>query len=66
MNTQGEDFFASMSHLMSEAEVAQLRKAGMGKKIGFGERPALVIIDAQNYMVGPTGPQETMTVLMSR
>lgn len=58
MSVPGDDFFASMGHLMSEAEIAQLRKAGMGKRIGFGERPALVIIDAQNYMVGPTGPDD--------
>jgi hypothetical protein len=47
-----------MGHLMSEAEIAQLRHAGMGKRLGFGARPALLIIDAQNYMVGATGPDD--------
>lgn len=58
MESDLEHFFATMSHLMSESEIAQLRKAGMGKRIGFGKRPALVIIDAQNYMVGAVGPDD--------
>lgn len=58
MDPEREQFFAAMAHLMSEAEIAQLRNAGMGKRVGFGTRPALVIIDAQNYMVGPTGPDD--------
>jgi len=37
---------------MSAGEIEQLRNAGMGKRLGFGLRPALLIIDAQNYMVG--------------
>src|SRR4051812_2461791 len=53
-----EQFFAAMAHFMSDAEIAQLRKAGMGKRVGFGKRPALLIIDAQNYMVGATGPDD--------
>jgi nicotinamidase-related amidase len=43
---------------MSEEEIAQLRRAGLGKRIGFGRRPALLVIDAQNYMVGATGPDD--------
>lgn len=43
---------------MSEEEVLQLRKAGLGKRIGFGRSPVLLVIDAQNYMVGPTGPED--------
>jgi len=58
MNAEREEFFEAMGHLMSEAEIAQLRHAGMGKRLGFGARPALVIIDAQNYMVGATGPDD--------
>jgi nicotinamidase-related amidase len=49
-----EDFFRAAGHLMSEEEIAQLRRAGLGKRIGFGRRAALLVIDAQNYMVGPT------------
>ena len=59
MSADLDQFFATMAHLMSEAEIAQLRKTGMGKRVGFGARPALVIIDAQNYMVGATGPDDT-------
>jgi nicotinamidase-related amidase len=53
MDNDRERFFESMAHLMSASEVAQLRSAGMGRRLGFGRKPALVIIDAQNYMVGP-------------
>ncbi len=58
MSDDREQFFATMAHLMSAAEIAQLRTAGMGKRVGFGTRPALLIIDAQNYMVGATGPDD--------
>jgi nicotinamidase-related amidase len=58
MTTTGDEFFAGMAHLMSPAEIDQLRHTGMGKRLGFGARPALVIIDAQNYMVGATGPDD--------
>jgi nicotinamidase-related amidase len=58
METDRDSFFASMAHLMSEAEIAQLRNAGMGQRLGFGRHPALLVIDAQNYMVGPTGPDD--------
>lgn len=54
-----DPFFQSVGHLLTDAEAAQLRRAGMGKRIGFGQTPALLIIDAQNYMVGPTGPDDT-------
>jgi maleamate amidohydrolase len=52
MSAELEQFLVAMGHLMSEAEIAQIRYAGLGKRIGFGKRPAMVIIDAQNYMVG--------------
>jgi nicotinamidase-related amidase len=53
-----EQFLQSVGHLLTDAEIAQLRRAGMGRRIGFGRTPALLIIDAQNYMVGPTGPDD--------
>lgn len=53
-------FFRSVEHLLTKAEAAQLRRAGMGRRIGFGRSPALLIIDAQNYMFGPTGPDDTV------
>ena len=58
MSDDREQFFATVAHLMSAAEIAQLRTAGMGKRVGFGTRPALLIIDAQNYMVGATGSDD--------
>jgi maleamate amidohydrolase len=30
-----------------------LARAGFGQRVGFGARPAVLVIDAQNYMVGP-------------
>jgi nicotinamidase-related amidase len=60
MATTSDDFFTSMAHLMSKTEIDQLRHTGMGKRVGFGARPALVIIDAQNYMVGATGPDDRL------
>jgi maleamate amidohydrolase len=57
--SSGDDaFFASVRHLLTDAEAAQLKRAGMGKRVGFGQTPALLIIDAQNYMIGPTGPDD--------
>jgi nicotinamidase-related amidase len=58
VNAESELFFAEMGHLMSEGEIAQMRNAGMGKRIGFGARPAMVIIDAQNYMVGAVDAED--------
>jgi maleamate amidohydrolase len=59
VTTEANDaFFHAAGHLMSEEEIAQLRRAGLGKRIGFGRRPALLVIDAQNYMVGPSGPDD--------
>lgn len=39
--------------LLTGAERERLRAARFGLSIGFGERPAVLVIDAQNYMVGP-------------
>ncbi|MEV6845763.1 isochorismatase family protein [Actinoplanes sp. NPDC051411] len=39
--------------LLSEAEVDRLERAGFGLEAGVGERPAMVVIDAQRYMVAP-------------
>lgn len=40
---------------LSEQDLAVLRRGGFGKRMGFGTRPALIVIDAQKYMVGETG-----------
>jgi nicotinamidase-related amidase len=39
--------------LLSDDERARTSSAGFGKRVGIGARPALVVIDLQNYMVGP-------------
>lgn len=41
------------TELLSEAERDALRRGGWGRTAGLGARPALLIIDAQNYMIGP-------------
>jgi len=51
-------FFESVAHLLTDAERRQLIAAGMGRRSGFGSRPALLVIDAQNYMVGPATPSD--------
>jgi nicotinamidase-related amidase len=39
--------------VLPEHDRARLQAMGFGQAVGFGERPALVLIDVQNYMVGP-------------
>jgi maleamate amidohydrolase len=48
-----EAFFTRNAHLMTADEIANLRKFGVGRRIGFGGRPALLVIDVQKYMVAP-------------
>jgi nicotinamidase-related amidase len=38
---------------LTDAERARIADAGFGRRVGIGERPAVLVIDAQNYMVGP-------------
>jgi maleamate amidohydrolase len=38
---------------LTDDERARISSAGFGKRVGIGGRPALVVIDVQNYMVGP-------------
>lgn len=40
---------------LSDADRAVLAKGKFGTRMGFGERPAVVVIDAQRYMVGEPG-----------
>lgn len=40
---------------LSEADQAVLARGKFGRRMGFGQRPAVVVIDAQRYMVGETG-----------
>ena len=43
---------------LSEADRAVLARGKFGKRMGFGQRPAVVVIDAQRYMVGEAGADE--------
>jgi maleamate amidohydrolase len=38
---------------LTEAERAKIAGAGFGRRVGIGKRPAVLVIDVQNYMVGP-------------
>jgi nicotinamidase-related amidase len=40
---------------LTEQDHAVVRRAGMGRAMGFGKRAAVVVIDAQKYMVGAPG-----------
>ena len=42
-------------HYLGEADRAVIAKARFGRRMGFGERLAVVVIDAQRYMVGEPG-----------
>lgn len=48
------DLFSDYRSLLSEGEIRQLDSAGMGSRGGFGDRPALLIVDAQKFEVGAT------------
>jgi maleamate amidohydrolase len=55
-----EVFFREMSRFMSPQETEQLRKAGMGNRMGFGTSAALLIVDMQNFELGPTEPDDQL------
>jgi nicotinamidase-related amidase len=40
---------------LSDADRAVLSKGRFGRRMGFGEKPAVIVIDAQRYMVGVEG-----------
>ena len=40
---------------LSEQDLAVLARGKFGRRLGFGQRPAVVVIDAQKYMVGEAG-----------
>jgi maleamate amidohydrolase len=47
------------SSSVSEEEKERLKNAGFGRRVGYGERPAVLVIDVQNYNVGPKeGPSK--------
>jgi nicotinamidase-related amidase len=45
------------SDLLGEDERARLAHGRFARRSGFGSRPAIVVIDAQNYMIGPVGEE---------
>jgi maleamate amidohydrolase len=43
---------------LTETDRAVIARGRFGKRMGFGERPAIVAIDCQRYMVGQRGVQD--------
>ena len=43
--------------LLSDADRARFSSARFGRSSGLGENPAVLVIDVQNYMVGPIGDE---------
>ncbi len=41
------------ARLLSDSDRELVERARFGRRVGFGSRPALLVIDVQNYMVGP-------------
>jgi maleamate amidohydrolase len=46
--------------LLGPEELAVLERFGAGRRVGFGTAPAVVVIDAQNYMVGNPGRSDVV------
>lgn len=42
-------------HFLTDADRAVLAKGRFGRRMGWGARPAVLVIDAQRYMVGAEG-----------
>lgn len=43
--------------LLADEDRSVTSRGGFGRRIGFGQRPAVVVIDAQNYMFGQPGAE---------
>lgn len=48
------------TELLNEEERKRLTRGGWGRSGGIGKRPALLIIDAQNYMLGEPGAGDNL------
>ena len=46
---------SSWESYLSDSDRAILEKGKFGRRMGFGARPAVIVIDAQRYMVGEPG-----------
>ena len=45
--------------LLSEEDLKTIARARFGRRVGMGQRPAIIVIDAQNFMVGSNdGPSD--------
>lgn len=42
-------------HYLNDQDRAVMTRGRFGRRMGFGRRPAVVVIDAQKYMVGESG-----------
>jgi nicotinamidase-related amidase len=52
---EGPIAMAPWQTYLSEQDLAVIARGKLGRRMGFGQRPAVVVIDAQNYMVGEPG-----------
>lgn len=50
------EFDPTQSSRITEEDLAAYRAAGFANKTGFGDRPAVIVIDVQNRTVGPRKP----------
>ncbi|HEU4656053.1 MAG TPA: isochorismatase family protein [Capillimicrobium sp.] len=39
--------------LLQDRDRAVIERAGFGRRVGFGDRLAVIVVDVQNFMVGP-------------
>ena len=51
--TAGEPGGGGWRTRLTDEERARIGGAGFGRRVGIGARPAVLVIDVQNYMVGP-------------
>jgi len=51
------DIASIWSSLVEQGDSGRVAAAGFSQRTGFGRRPAVLVIDAQNYMVGPVGEE---------
>ncbi|MGH3116421.1 MAG: isochorismatase family protein [Gaiellales bacterium] len=46
--------------LLAEDDLHRIERAGFGRRVGLGQRPAMLVIDVQNYMVGDGQPSSDL------
>jgi maleamate amidohydrolase len=55
MTDEESELIGSLADSISAEELAIIRRSGFGRKIGFGARPAVLVIDPQKMVAGPRG-----------